>query len=49
MNVRKNMSFKILPGGIWNWRVGGEAGLGGRKGPGAPKCAPNAPRPRPGN
>ena len=26
-----------VPGGIWNCREGGEAGRGGRKGPGAPK------------
>ena len=29
-----------VPGGIWNWRVGGEAGRGGRKGPGAPNPKP---------
>ena len=33
-----------VPGGIWNWSVGGAAGRGGRKGPGArPKAAPSGP------
>ena len=39
-----------VPGGIWNCRLGGEAGRGGRKGPGAPKAAPNGePKPPNGN
>ena len=38
-----------VPGGIWNWRLGGEAGRGGRKGPGSPKPPKGLPNPPNGN
>ena len=39
-----------VPGGIWNCRLGGEAGRGGRKGPGDPKGPPKGvPKPPNGN
>ena len=33
-----------VPGGIWNCRVGGAAGRGGRKGPGSPANAEPSPK-----